>query len=165
MMFSRLLPETLRVIVGDGSIVPSAVHRPLIPIIGRKINSNMDYPVAHPQAKPPRNPLRLLMNADILVLLILNSIVCAIYYGFIASLSTLFMDAYPFLTSTTIGLCFLGIGGGMSIGSWGNGRYLDWEYRRVSKKAQILEKRGSKDLASFPFEQVQYDAVKFQSFI
>ena len=95
------------------------------------------------------------MNADILVLLILNAIVCAIYYGFIASLSTLFATAYPFLTSTTIGLCYLGIGGGMSVGSWANGRYLDWEYRRVAEKASMLEKSGPDDLASFPFEQVR----------
>ena len=95
------------------------------------------------------------MNADILVLLMLNAIVCAIYYGFIASLSTLFTTAYPFLNSTTIGLCFLGGGGGMSIGSWGNGRYLDWEYRRVSKKVEMLEKSGLDDLVNFPFEQVR----------
>jgi predicted MFS family arabinose efflux permease len=87
------------------------------------------------------------------LLLILNAIVCAIYYGFITSLST-FTTAYPFLTSTTIGLCFLGIGGGMTIGSWGNGRYLDWEFRRVSKRAQLFGNKGLEDPASFPFEQV-----------
>jgi hypothetical protein len=65
-VFSRLLPETLRVIVGDGSIIRSNIYRPIIPVIGRKIKSDTDLAsFACPQAKPPRNPLRLLMNADI----------------------------------------------------------------------------------------------------
>lgn len=150
-----LLPETLRVIVGDGRIIPSATYRPIIPIIGRKRVSEADLaPIVRPRAGPPRNPLKLLMNADILLLLILNAIVCAIYYGFIASLSTLFTNAYPFLNSTTIGLCYLGIGGGMTIGSWASGRYLDWEYRRVSK-THSLEEKDSVDLYSFPFEQAR----------
>jgi predicted MFS family arabinose efflux permease len=99
------------------------------------------------------------MNADIIVLLVLNAIVCAIYYGFIASLSTLFTAAYPFLNSTKIGLCYLGIGGGMTIGSWANGRYLDWEFRRLSERAQLLEEKGSEDLDSFPFEKVRWAGV------
>lgn len=161
-VFSRLLPETLRVIVGDGRIIPSATYRPIIPIIGRKRVSEADLaPIVRPRAGPPRNPLKLLMNADILLLLILNAIVCAIYYGFIASLSTLFTNAYPFLNSTTIGLCYLGIGGGMTIGSWASGRYLDWEYRRVSK-THSLEEKDSVDLYSFPFEQVGYAPTTFQ---
>jgi predicted MFS family arabinose efflux permease len=95
------------------------------------------------------------MNADILLLLITNSIFCAIYYGFIASLSTLFATAYPFLNTTTIGLCYLGIGGGMTIGSWINGMYLDWEFRRVSQRARLPEEKESEDLASFPLEKVR----------
>ena len=156
LLYYRLLPETLRVIVGDGSIVPSAIHRPIIPIIGRRTSLDVASSTTRPQAKPPKNPLRLLMNADIIVLLILNAIVCAIYYGLIASLSTLFTTAYPFLNETTIGLCYLGIGGGMSIGSWMNGKYLDWEYRRVARKTDSLEGKGEEDMGSFPFEQVQY---------
>jgi predicted MFS family arabinose efflux permease len=119
-----------------------------------------DFPssAARLQAKPPRNPLRLLKNADIILLLFLNSIVCAIYYGFITSLPTLFIAAYPFLYSTTIGTCYLAIGGGMAIGAWANGKYLDWEYARVLEKLELLEEKGtdSEDLARFPFEQVQW---------
>jgi hypothetical protein len=152
----RLLPETLRIIVGDGSIVPSAIYRPIIPIIGRSAGSGAtSASTVRSQIKPPRNPFQFLVNVDILLLLVLTSIVCAIYYAFIASLSTLFTDAYPFLNSTTIGLCYLGIGGGMAFGGWANGRYLDWEYERVSKRTPSLEKGSKHHLATFPFEQVR----------
>ena len=43
----------------------------------------------------------------------------------------------------------------MAIGSWVNGKYLDWEYARVLKKSEPLEK-GTEDLARFPIEQVRY---------
>jgi hypothetical protein len=155
-LFRRLLPETLRIIVGDGSFVPSAIYRPIIPIIGRKTGSGSDVAcTVRSQVKPPRNPFKFLMNVDVLLLLVLNSIICAIYYGFIASLPTLFTDAYPFLNSTTIGVCYLGVGGGMAIGGWANGRYLDWEYERVSKGTPSLEKGSKHYLGTFPFEQVR----------
>lgn len=59
-------------------------------------------------------------------------------YGVIASISTLFSDAYPFLTQTDIGLCFLAIGGGMAIGSVFGGKVLDKDYRRT--KSSLEEK-------------------------
>ena len=105
------------------------------------------------------------MNFDIVVLLILNAIICAIYYGFLATISTLFDTAYPLLTETSIGLCFLGIGGGMAVGGWINGMYLDWEYKKVSRlfvkqtqrPAGGLETKGPVYGAadgSFPIEKV-----------
>ncbi|KAG6911624.1 hypothetical protein DXG01_011927 [Tephrocybe rancida] len=88
-----------------------------------------------PKAKAPRNPFLLLVHLDIIILLALTAIVCAVYYGFTATISALYVTAYPFLSETEIGLCFLAVGGGMIIGSTCNGKILDWEYRKFAKMA------------------------------
>ena len=56
-------------------------------------------------------------------MLLFNATLYAVFYGVTASISTLFSDIYPFLNQTDIGLCFLGIGGGMAIGSVIGGRH------------------------------------------
>ncbi|KNZ75019.1 Quinidine resistance protein 2 [Termitomyces sp. J132] len=127
----RFLPETLRSIVGDGSVLPSLIYRPVIPIIRKRGESC--YESVSPK-KGMQNPFRLLMYVDIIMLLVLTALVCAVYYGYIATISTLFVTAYPFLSETEIGLCYLAIGGGMVIGSICNGKLLDWQFRKFSEK-------------------------------
>ncbi|KAF9460102.1 major facilitator superfamily domain-containing protein [Collybia nuda] len=155
------LPETLRTIVGDGSTVPSLIYRPVIPIIRPK--GNLPETQELPKPSLPWNPFRLLIHFDIIILLGLNAIICAVFYGFTATTSTLFEATYPFLNETTIGLCFLAIGGGMAIGSVVNGRFLDWEYRRITRTRERPEKGGmtmgtmSCD-DSFPIEKARLGA-------
>jgi hypothetical protein len=129
---SSFLPETLRALVGDGSIPAPPLNRALIPIIGRSKQQASDA------ERPPRrgfqNPFTLFLYPDISILLVLNGIIYAILYGVTASISVLFQSAYPFLTETDIGLCFLGMGGGMLLATLTNGRLLDREYRIVREK-------------------------------
>jgi hypothetical protein len=105
--------------VGNGSLPPpSAFLRPVLPLIGRRTR------LAHPSAstataslntapprkrKPFQNPLRLLLNLDIVLLLFFNGLVCAVFYGVNASISTVFHETYPELSQTQLGLCFLGM--------------------------------------------------------
>jgi len=142
--------------VGDGSIVPGRFHRPLIPIIARRLSKTpSDYP------KPPnqkyKNPLLLFRNLDIVMLLVFNGIVYSVYYAVTASISSLFADIYPFLNDTTIGLCYLAIGFGTAIGSVVTGKLLDWDFQRM-KKIYISpqEKSESGELADdFPVEKAR----------
>ncbi|KAI0782355.1 MFS general substrate transporter [Irpex lacteus] len=131
-----ILPETLRALVGDGSIKPGPIYRPLFPLIGRKYAGVNDQD--RPPKKPFANPLRIFLYPDITLLLVFTAMLSANMYGVIASISTLFTDAYPFLTQTDIGLCFLAIGGGMAIGSIFGGKVLDKDYRRI--KSSLEEK-------------------------
>ncbi|EEB99105.1 hypothetical protein MPER_01276, partial [Moniliophthora perniciosa FA553] len=68
------LPETLRAIVGDGSIQPPPHLLPVVPIFGRKKKQTAD--AAQDQALPPKrafkNPFSLLKNLDIDLLLLFN---------------------------------------------------------------------------------------------
>ncbi|PSS05455.1 hypothetical protein PHLCEN_2v3835 [Hermanssonia centrifuga] len=139
------LPETLRSLVGDGSIRPHPFHRPLIPIIGRTISDSEAAVQEKPPKTPFTNPLRLFLSPVITLLLIFNAVLCAVFYGVTASISTLFVEAYPFLTEIEIGLCFLAIGGGMLFGSCFTGRILDKEYRKVKEN---LEQKCRDDFES-----------------
>ncbi|KAJ7671193.1 MFS general substrate transporter [Mycena rosella] len=142
------LPETLRSMVGNGSIRPPALSRPVIPLIGRRAHASSRAPLPR---KPFQNPLRLLLNADIFILLAFNGLICAVFYGVNASVSTIFHAAYPALNETQLGLCFLAIGGGMLIGSATSGKILDWDYQRVKRGVGISEKEDN----SFPIEKAR----------
>ncbi|THH19063.1 hypothetical protein EW146_g2038 [Bondarzewia mesenterica] len=132
MVMFLLFPETLRSIVGDGSILPPAFHRPIISIVGRNRQSTQSN--IRPPPKPFSNPLLLFTYPDIVVLLIFNGILYAVFYGVTATISSLFEKDYPFLNQTDIGLCFLAIGGGMVFGSVFTGRFLDRDYAAIKNK-------------------------------
>ncbi|PSR70923.1 hypothetical protein PHLCEN_2v13195 [Hermanssonia centrifuga] len=129
------LPETLRSLVGDGSFMPHPFYRPLLPIIGRSHAGAGDQ--EKPEKKPFVNPLRLFLSPAVSLLLLFNAVLYAVFYGVTASISTLFVDTYPFLNETDIGLCFLAIGGGMLAGSWLSGKALDKEYQKVKKNLEL----------------------------
>jgi hypothetical protein len=166
------LPETLRSIVGDGSIQPHPFYRPLLPVIGRNragVNEK-----DKPPKKPLVNPFRIFLYPDITILLIFNATLYALMYAVTASISTLFSDIYPFLNQTDIGLCFLAMGGGMAIGSVIGGKSLDWDYQRIKRK---LEQQAQNDPESkirpedvtkeenFPVEYARFRTIPVYSLI
>jgi len=155
-------PETLRALVGDGSYIPSAIYRPLVPIIGRSRlgSSSTD--------RPPQqiflNPLRLFTYYDILLLLLFNGIVYSVFYSIIATIAELFQHSYPSLTESYIGLCFLAIGGGMIFGSLFTGKFLDRDYRTIKNQMiRIIEVEGERGMKpedvtkeeNFPIERAR----------
>jgi hypothetical protein len=113
-----------------------------------------------------KNPFVILKNLDITLILFFNGVVSAVYYGVTATISTLFAEAYPFLTETQVGLCFLSIGSGMFAGSLSSGRILDWEFRKIAKEVEKKrmdgEKHGGEKLktgkydADYPIEKVHF---------
>ncbi|TFK56677.1 MFS general substrate transporter [Heliocybe sulcata] len=133
-----IFPETLRALVGDGSIPPPAYARAPIPILGR----NKEYMSAElPPKKRFQNPLKLFLIPEIIIPLIFSSVVFAVLYGFTTPMSTLFMEAYPFLNETDIGLCYLANGGGMLFGSTISGKLLDKDYQRL--KRSLMKKAAA----------------------
>ncbi|KAI0081828.1 MFS general substrate transporter [Panus rudis PR-1116 ss-1] len=127
-----IFPETLRALVGDGSIPPPKYYRAPIPIIGQKRIQHTG--VERPPPKPVPNPFTIFLYLDISILLAFNGVVCLVYYGINTSIATLFHEVYPDLTETELGLCFLSIGGGMLLGGVVNGKILDREYRIIKQK-------------------------------
>ena len=128
----RFLPETLRALVGNGSVQPSAIYIPLVPFIGkgkRTVNSNLDKP------RRPKfaNPFLLFMHLDVTITLLFTGIVYAVNYTITASMASAFAATYPYLSETSLGLCYLSTGGGMLVGSTITGKVLDREYRVVKE--------------------------------
>ena len=156
----RLQPETLKSVVEEGRSRIPILHQPVIPIIGRQVSQGPTV-AQEVTAKVFRNPFRLYLEPDILLLLSLNAIVNAVFYGINTSTSSLFSAAYPFLNETKIGLCYLAIGGGMIMASSIMGRVLDWEYQTFKKRAETrITALGltTADITKedfFPLEQVR----------
>ncbi|KJA29580.1 hypothetical protein HYPSUDRAFT_174289 [Hypholoma sublateritium FD-334 SS-4] len=155
-------PETLKSISDRGLSNLYIIYRPVIPVIGRNA---VPKPTSRPATvKVSRNPFGLFLNPDVDVLLLISAIGCAVYYGVTATLSTLFIKTYPFLTETTIGLCYLAMGGGMIAGGSITGRLLDIEYRRFKEKAQAKLSDQSETInlnreENFPLEKVSAVAI------
>lgn len=144
-MTTRFLPETLRALVGNGSVPVSGLLKPLIPLVGRKAKVQVvDAENSRAAPKPYVNPLIIFTYPDIVVLLTFTGIVYAVNYTITASISSSFAVVYPYLSETAIGLCYLASGGGMIIGSTVTGKILDWEYARIEKREG--------DTGNFPFE-------------
>ena len=159
-MRSRIQPETLRPIVDSGKDTTFLVYRPVIPIIGRKDAPKVTNTTpSAPKPKTPRNPFRLFLNPDVSLMLAINGIMFTVFYGILVPLSSLFAITYPFLNQTTIGACFVSIGGGTVFGSWSSGRILDSEYQRFKRKVE-KEHAGNRigiDITkeeNFPLEKV-----------
>ncbi|KAJ7762474.1 MFS general substrate transporter [Mycena metata] len=156
------LPETLRTLVGNGSIPVSAIYRPLIPIIGRRSKQSPATSTINVARKKFQNPLLLLLHVDVALLLLINGVVYSVFYGVTASISTVFHNTYPQLNETELGLCFLTVGGGMIIGAMFCGKLLDWDYQRVRRSLRAQnptheqgdEKKGVVDDA-FPIEKAR----------
>ena len=155
-----LQPETLKSVVEDGRNRIAILYQPVIPIIGCKVSQGPTV-AREATAKYFRNPFRLFLQPDILLLLAINAIVFAVFYGITASISSLFSASYTFLNETTIGLCYLAIGGGMIMATLTMGRVLDWEYQTFRKEAEsritALELTTA-DITKedfFPLEQVR----------
>jgi MFS family permease len=126
------LPETLRSLVGNGSIKPPVIYRPLVPIIGRSHLPDGRCTKAPPRARV--NPFKLFTYIDLDIILFFNALVYSVFYAVAASTSTLFGEAYPHLTVTDLGLVYIPMGVGMILGALLNGRLLDREYKLMRRK-------------------------------
>ncbi|KAG1755287.1 major facilitator superfamily domain-containing protein [Suillus paluster] len=125
------LPETLRSLVGDGSVLPPIQYRPLLHLMGR---GRKDSEVECLPGRKSSNPFRLFACVDVLNLLIFNGIQYAVFSAILATISSLFEKKYPQLTETDIGLCYLASGGGLALGAIFSGKLMDWDYRTTKKQ-------------------------------
>lgn len=147
---SRFQPETLPAIEANNRENTFIIYKPLVPIIGNQRGDKSRVT----SKKIPRNPFLLFLNPDVDVLLMISALTCAVFYAVLATISSLFVTVYPFLSETTIGLCFLAMGGGMAVGSSVIGRILDLEYRRLRKKIEVTATSNQNLDEMYPLEYV-----------
>ncbi|KAI8086461.1 major facilitator superfamily domain-containing protein [Halteromyces radiatus] len=157
-----LLPETLRSLVGDGSVYANPTpyqyfterHR-------KKKEQQIDIFINHKKSRflvlpNPFVSLAYLMEKDVAVVLMYNALQYASFYCVLTSLSGLLSKLYG-LNEFEIGFCYLASGLGAGMGSMASGRIMDWQFKRLAKKMGMEDhelKRGKMPL-EFPLEQAR----------
>jgi len=107
----------------------------------------------------PLHTLRVFKEKDIGLLLFYNSIVYTAFYDISASTPYLFAQIYGF-NDLQIGLSFIPFGVGCFIAPVMNGYLLDWNFRRVARRAGIVvDKSRAMKLKDFPLERARIDVA------
>ncbi|KAF8307791.1 MFS general substrate transporter [Clavulina sp. PMI_390] len=144
-------PETLRALVGNGSIPARGMSRSLWSIIKAAKQKAQDQsttatvvPDARKKSGNPFVALTYILEKDVAIILFFNAFQTAVFYAILTSLSSVMQKSYNLSTSTT-GLTFLPVGISMFISNIITGRVLDREFRRMDPN----------DLLKFPVEHAR----------
>lgn len=99
--------------------------------------------------------LHIIMEKDVGILLLYNSLIYTAFYDITTSMPSLFAEIYGF-NDLQIGLSFIPFGVGCCIASVAFGRLIDINYRRVAKQSglRVDLKRGD-DMRYFPIEKAR----------
>lgn len=139
---SRLYPETLRPIVGDGSVTPPRINRgPFYRYQHKIMEKRLETEGLKgvPQVLPKRrqfDPLstfKILLVPEILLTFIVSSIPYVEFYCCLTIFSTVLKEKYG-LNDLMVGLCYLPSGAGTIISTILNGKQVDYFYRREEKR-------------------------------
>jgi len=173
------LPETCRRIVGNGSLVPSTINRPIIPVltVHKKTASEETgssgleaESVTHTNAKRAAGGLQIFNPFNGLALIFKHKgtavvVVCfGAYYTTTsclqASLSTKFIDVYN-VSGLVAGLCYIPFGVASIVASSFTGKLLDYDYKRTARGLGITADRKKEgDLSDFPIEYARLRTSK-----
>ncbi|KAI5460421.1 major facilitator superfamily transporter [Mariannaea sp. PMI_226] len=127
------LPETMRTIAGNGSLRLHGIYKPLIWRF-RKEPQYMQDPESMTRKKISlgtfTEPLKLLVQKDILINLIVGGVVYTIWSMVTSSTTGLFKNKFN-LSDLQIGLAFLPNGFGTIVGSWVAGKLMTRDYLAV----------------------------------
>ncbi|KJK75173.1 hypothetical protein H634G_09519 [Metarhizium anisopliae BRIP 53293] len=168
------LPETSRVIVGNGSIAPSGIYLTLLSVIARNKrgksgesqsiheSTNLAPSLEHGPKFTLSNPLdclKLLLLKDVAVVLSCNGIYYMIYCSIQASLSTLFIEIYNY-GSLGAGLIYIPFGIACLAGTFIWGKVLDSEFARLAKKRCMPQGEVRRN-ADFPIEAARLSSALY----
>lgn len=141
------LPETMRSIVGNGSILPKhlAGRVPLlsIPYYRQKWDiDDPDYTTLAPQKKTDfLASLKILLKPELAICLLNGAVHFALWTIQLTSLSNELSKYYGY-SIMQIGLCYLPAGIGGLIGSFISGRVMDWVYKGSHAKFEGKKRAG-----------------------
>ncbi|KAI6777964.1 Quinidine resistance protein-like protein [Emericellopsis cladophorae] len=153
------VPETCRNVVGNGSTPAQSWNLPVIQYFGKRKSSQEHAETRKLRFPNPIRTLAVVFEKEMGLILILNSL---LYVGFIltaATLGTQFKEIYGY-NDLQVGLCYLPYGGGSMMAVIAQGYILDWNYRRIAKKAGItISRRRGDDLRDFPIETARLQPI------
>ncbi|KAI0114393.1 major facilitator superfamily domain-containing protein [Nemania sp. FL0031] len=172
-LYLLFMPETCRLIVGDGSIRPHAFYRTFWQLVKdayrkKKAAQNHDGALSQPDlnGESKRKTLRIqrpnltrtlliLFEKEMFLLLMYSSLIYAGFYAVATAIPAEFSRLYGF-DGLKIGLVYVPLGVGSIVSVFVMGRLANWNYRRHCRKLNIpYDKSRQQDMAGFPIEQVR----------
>ena len=182
-LLSLLLPETLRALVGNGSIpARGAAESPLARWqrhrlgeggaawivegrIYRESRKAIDEAKRQKKGVDLLGPLKILIQLQATFAIFVVAIFYTVWQVTLTALSALLQDTYG-MTSVQIGLVFVANGAGCMMGTILTGRFLDFEYRRTCArfaataattlcKSDTLSPNEEEKEEAFPLEQAR----------
>lgn len=134
LLIVAVLPETLRSLAGNGSIILEGIHRPLFYTSPFTEQSDQELP-------PQKNitfssviaPLKFLLEKDVFVTLLFGAIIYTVWSMVTSSTTALFSEHFE-LTNLQLGLIFLPNGFGCISGSYLTGYLMDYDYKVVESR-------------------------------
>ena len=162
------MPETCRLIVGDGSVPPPKWNRSLLNVVNERKREKTglgtpDYAERDLLAKqrgPIRfpNPLETLVVAtekEGFLVLFFAGIVYAGFYAVISGMPSQLKEIYGY-NDLTVGLMYLPISGGSIVAAFVQGRVVDWSFQREARRIGMkVTKSRQQDLTDFPIEKAR----------
>ncbi|APA08040.1 hypothetical protein SS1G_00315 [Sclerotinia sclerotiorum 1980 UF-70] len=134
LLIIAFLPETLRSVAGNGSVVLKGVHRPLFYTPPSTAQSDEELP-------PKKNitfssvfaPFKFLLEKDVFITLFFGAVVYTVWSMVTSSTTALFSEHFN-LSNLELGLIFLPNGFGCITGSYLTGMLMDYDYKVVESR-------------------------------
>ncbi|EIW66819.1 hypothetical protein TREMEDRAFT_13664, partial [Tremella mesenterica DSM 1558] len=158
------LPETLRSLVGDGSIPPPLINCTPAQLIKRKRHLRDMHERGEAVVDLTRHrfkpwvPFTLLFQPVVLLLFAWTSLYYAEWYAVLTVFSTILEDVYG-LNDIQIGLCYIANGVGVGASAFVCGRVMDRIYRK--EKARVGGDHRMKP-EEFRLEQIRFRMYPYQ---
>ena len=169
--YALLVPETGRKIVGNGSIPPHGINRPLLRIF--------TPPRSQPRTDPPKsqrpqrrchvpNPipaLKVVLEKDVGIVLLFVSLLFTCFYCIIVTFPDVLEHTYGF-SELQVGLCYIPFSVGAVAGSILCGKILDWRFRQVARALGVsTDKKRGNELRAFPIEKARLSVIWVPTFV
>ncbi|ODO04663.1 hypothetical protein I350_05272 [Cryptococcus amylolentus CBS 6273] len=159
-------PETLRSLVGDGTIPPPLTNCTVPIYLQRRKEKKMleergeQLPVSttHRAKFQPWSSFALLLEPEIALMFLSSSLYYALWYALLTIFSTLLKTEYG-KNDVIIGLCYIPNGAGSAISGYLSGRIMDIMYQREKKRVGGDHRQCPE---TFRFERVRLIILPFQ---
>ncbi|KAI3319457.1 MFS general substrate transporter [Xylariaceae sp. AK1471] len=172
-LFLLFMPETCRLIVGDGSIWPHPFYRTFWQLIkdahrkrraarntsGAAIQQDATQESGKKSLRIQRpnltRTLLILFEKEMFLLLMYSSLFYAGFYAVATAIPADFASLYGF-DGLKIGLVYVPLGVGSIVSAFVMGKLANWNYRRHCKKLGIpYDRSRQQNMEDFPIEQVR----------
>ena len=149
------LPETLRILVGNGSIPPRGYAKNVLQLIKPK-KGPITLPITPKNRIDIFASLRILVKKNVTLLVIFLSLYYTAWQMTVTAMSSLFQQIYH-IDELFIGLTYIANGVGSILGSLLTGKYLDWYYKKIRNR--------NIESTEFPLEKARFNSVWIYSLL